>query len=184
MGSQVELDRPARAYAAFARSAEAMATDRGGGSADELPFRTPLRRWISRGLARPDALDIDHHLSTLFPPVRPRRYLEIRYLDVQPDAWLDVPVTLLTTLLYDASARDAAIEVLGGDPTLLGGWWSRAAVDPGDLGLRSLAVELFAIGARRARALEPGSLPPDGPDLVEEYATRFLGHSVEIGAAA
>lgn len=184
MGSQVEIDQPARAYAAFARLAEAIPIDRDDGSVADLPFRLPLGQWISRGLARPDAPDIDHHLSTLFPPVRPRRYLEIRYIDAQPDAWLDVPVTLFTTLLYDASARDQALEVVGGEPTVLADWWSRAAADPADHGLRHLAVELLAIGARRARALEPGSLPSHGPDLIEEYATRLLGKSGEIGTAA
>ena len=32
----------------------------------------------------PTTDDLDYHVSTLFPPVRPRGYLEVRYLDAQP----------------------------------------------------------------------------------------------------
>ena len=46
--------------------------------------------WIDGALPRPPtADDLDYHLSTLFPPVRPRGYLEVRYLDTQPGRdWL------------------------------------------------------------------------------------------------
>ncbi|MDX3002702.1 glutamate-cysteine ligase family protein [Kribbella solani] len=46
------------------------------------------------------------HVSTLFPPVRPRgRYLEIRFLDAQPPEALDEVVGALERLMYDAEHR-------------------------------------------------------------------------------
>jgi glutamate--cysteine ligase len=48
---------------------------------------------------RPTYDDLDYHLSTLFPPVRPRGYLEVRYLDAQPgDGWI-APTVLLAALM-------------------------------------------------------------------------------------
>ncbi|EEP69991.1 glutamate-cysteine ligase GCS2 [Micromonospora sp. ATCC 39149] len=47
--------------------------------------------WIAGALPRPPTTDdLEYHLSTLFPVVRPRGYLEIRYLDTQPGAGLAV----------------------------------------------------------------------------------------------
>lgn len=55
-------------------------------------------------LTPPD--DVDQHLSTLFPPVRPRgRYLEVRYPDVQRENVVGVLVTVLATLSYDDRMR-------------------------------------------------------------------------------
>ncbi|WP_344234951.1 glutamate-cysteine ligase family protein [Kribbella hippodromi] len=46
------------------------------------------------------------HVSTLFPPVRPRgRYLEVRFLDAQPPAALDQAVAELSRLMYDDMHR-------------------------------------------------------------------------------
>ena len=56
---------------------------------------------------RPTYDDLDYHLSTLFPPVRPRGYLEVRYLDAQPgDGW--IAPTLLLTALMSAPYRPGA----------------------------------------------------------------------------
>ena len=38
----------------------------------------------ARSTRPPTVDDLDYHLTTLFPPVRPRGYLEVRYLDTQP----------------------------------------------------------------------------------------------------
>ena len=58
--------------------------------ADWADGRVPARR-----AARPTVADLDYHLTTLFPPVRPRRFLEIRYLDSVPDdVWPAVVFTL------------------------------------------------------------------------------------------
>jgi glutamate--cysteine ligase len=61
----------------------------------------------------PEATEPRYHLSTLFPPVRPRGgYLEIRYLDSQPLARIGDAVATVTTLLYDARARREALDLL------------------------------------------------------------------------
>lgn len=72
----------------------------------DLTFRDWLRG--SPGQRRPTQADLDYHLSTLFPPVRPRGWLELRMTDAQNgDDWI-VPTVLAATLLNDPTAADAA----------------------------------------------------------------------------
>ena len=59
-----------------------------------------------------DHADVDYHLTTLFPPVRPRRWLEIRYLDSVPDALWPALAFALTTLPTIPQAADAAAEAV------------------------------------------------------------------------
>lgn len=64
-------------------------------------------------LPMPETADAAYHLSTLFPPVRPRAgYLELRYLDAQPPHRIDAAVRTVTTLLYDPRARRDALDLL------------------------------------------------------------------------
>jgi glutamate--cysteine ligase len=73
---------------------------------------TPFADWadglVLLGGRRPTTADLDYHLTTLFPPVRPRRWLEIRYLDSVPDELWPALVFLLVTLLDDPDAADIA----------------------------------------------------------------------------
>jgi glutamate--cysteine ligase len=55
--------------------------------------------------------DLAYHLTTMFTPVRPQGYLEVRYLDAQPgQQWLE-PTALLTALLARPSTVDSLLEV-------------------------------------------------------------------------
>lgn len=69
--------------------------------------------WLDEGDATLD--DWHHHLTTLFPEVRPRGYFEMRGADSIDPAWCPAPVALLGGLAYDDSAVADALEVLG-DP--------------------------------------------------------------------
>jgi iron(II)-dependent oxidoreductase len=57
---------------------------------------------------RPTVADLDYHLTTLFPPVRLRGWLELRYLDMLPDPLWQVAVLTGGALLDDPARRDAA----------------------------------------------------------------------------
>ena len=52
------------------------------------------------------------HLTTLFPAVRPRGWLELRAIDAPERAWWGVPPTLLAALLYDDLALAEVLDVL------------------------------------------------------------------------
>src|SRR5262245_39385605 len=61
----------------------------------------------------PAAGDPWYHLSTLFPPVRPRGgYLEIRYLDAQPLERIGEAVATVASLLGDRRVRRDALGLL------------------------------------------------------------------------
>jgi glutamate--cysteine ligase len=79
---------------------------------DFVPLRTPLRfgEWMYSGheLGYPTAADFDYHLTTLFPPVRPRGHFELRYIDSLPDPWWKVAVAVAACLLDDPEASEAA----------------------------------------------------------------------------
>jgi len=77
----------------------------------------------------PEAVDPTYHLSTLFPPVRPRGgYLELRFLDAQPAQRLAEVVRTVATLMYKPSARRLACELLAPNLDRLDSAWASAAM--------------------------------------------------------
>lgn len=73
------------------------------------------------------------HLTTLFPPVRPRgRYLEVRFPDCRPAEQALPLLAGLARLLYDDDRRRAALTSLAGEQHRLGTLWEDAAQGHGD----------------------------------------------------
>lgn len=102
--------------------------------------------WVAGAWPRPPTVDdLDYHLTTLFPPVRPHGYLEVRYLDAQPgDRWI-TPVALLTALLSTPATVDAVLDVClpVGDR-----WLAAARHGPADRELARAAAAVADLGAR------------------------------------
>ncbi|HWM72596.1 MAG TPA: glutamate-cysteine ligase family protein [Nocardioides sp.] len=74
---------------------------------------------------------IGQHLSTLFPPVRPRgRYLEVRFLDGQPDHLVGRIAGLLADLLYDDDRRRHVLALVAPKQHRLADLWHTAARTP------------------------------------------------------
>lgn len=123
--------------------------------------------------------DLEYHLTTLFPPVRPRRWLEIRYLDSVPDDIWPAVVFTLVTLLDDPAAAEIAT---GATAPVSGEWDLAARAGLADPGLRAAATTCVAAAAERAPAeladamarlladVEAGRCPGDDfSDLVVEH---------------
>jgi glutamate--cysteine ligase len=74
------------------------------------PTGLTFRDWLrGAGERRPTADDLAYHLTTLWPPVRPHGHLELRVIDAQPaDGWM-VPAAVVSALLDDPVAADAAM---------------------------------------------------------------------------
>lgn len=91
---------------------------------------------------RPGIDDLRYHLTTLFPPVRPAGYFEVRYLDAQPGAGWQVPIAVLHALLSSpAAAADATAAAAGtGDR-----WGDAARLGLADPELRAAAVALLEV---------------------------------------
>ncbi|AZS83564.1 ergothioneine biosynthesis glutamate--cysteine ligase EgtA [Streptomyces griseoviridis] len=73
----------------------------------EVPEGLTFREWTRSGT--PTRADLDYHITTLFPPVRPRGHLELRMIDAQPgdDGWI-VPLAVTAALFDDAEAAETA----------------------------------------------------------------------------
>jgi glutamate--cysteine ligase len=104
--------------------------------------------WVAgRGAAGlldpPTVADLDYHLTTFFPPVRPHGYLEVRYLDAQPGPrWLH-PVALLAALLDRPSTVDRVREIC--EP--VADQWHRAArFGLAEKGIAAVARQVVDLG--------------------------------------
>lgn len=145
-------DDPAGDWVRYALAAPLTCVRRDGGCWDAPPGAT-LAGWLGGALPFPPTVtDVDYHLSTLFPPVRPRGYLEVRYLDAQPgDDWI-APVAVLATLLDDRRTTSAALDLAG--PTA-GHWVEAFRCGLADPGLRRTATAVLDLAARRLDSVEP-----------------------------
>ena len=124
-GRHLDLADPVGAYYAFAAAAP----------------RLPI----------PATADPRYHLSTLFPPVRPRGgYLEIRYLDAQPIDRIGDVVAVVSVLLTEARARRDALDLLLPKAGQLQADWTSAAAgeSPDAAALLSIAGAQVLAGAR------------------------------------
>jgi glutamate--cysteine ligase len=126
---------------------------------DWVPFADWADGRVLLGDRRATVGDLNYHLTTLFPPVRPRRFLEIRYLDSVPDPDWPALVFTLTTLLDDPVAADIAAEAT--EPVAMA--WDRAAqIGLGDRLLAEAApAELEESMGRLVRSVEQGRCPAD-----------------------
>jgi glutamate--cysteine ligase len=81
---------------------------------DSAPWAVPagltFRDWLAgAGPRRPTEEDLAYHLTTLFPPVRPHGFYEVRVIDAQQGGDWATVATVVTALLEDPAAMDAAL---------------------------------------------------------------------------
>jgi glutamate--cysteine ligase len=177
---------PRDTYAAYALDAELMVVRREGSPSWTAPRGLTFRGWLrGHGERRPTVDDLTYHLSTLFPPVRPRGHLELRMIDAQPgdDGWV-VPAAVAWALFEDPQAADtamAAAEPLasgnGHQPhngTSNGNPWLRAAHDGlADPQLARASQQCFqAADAALARADAPADIRRSVAEFTERYVLR------------
>lgn len=160
---------PVEAWSRYALEAPVMALRRKAAPWLAGPGMT-FREWLHAGgsSGHPSHDDFVHHLSTLFPPVRPRGCLELRMVDAQPPAYWPVPLAVATALLDDPAAADAARAAT--EPVR--DRWLRAARD-------ALQDPPLARSARACFAAVQEALPRLGADasltaLVAQYADRYV----------
>jgi glutamate--cysteine ligase len=92
-------------YAGFALWAPAMFLRTEDGA--YLPFC----EWVRRGVA--GGVELDAHLTTLFPEVRPKGYFEVRAIDALAPFWYAAPILLIAGLVWDERALADAAALLG-----------------------------------------------------------------------
>jgi glutamate--cysteine ligase len=177
-----DADLPAT-WAAYALDAQVMCVRSDEAGDWTAPPGLRLRDWVrgsdgSAALRAPTTEDLTYHLSTLFPPVRPRGHFELRMIDAQPgDGWV-VPVAVASALLSDAQAAGAAMAAAerlwhpdganGQDP-----WLLAASVGPAHPRIARADRECFA-AARDALARQrtPAAILAAVDDFIERYVSK------------
>jgi glutamate--cysteine ligase len=118
-----------------------------------VTHRVPFADWADGrellGGRRPTRYDLEYHLTTLFPPVRPRQWLEIRYLDSVPAAIWPAVVFTLGTLLDDPVAAGIAADAV--EPVATA-WDTAARIGLDDPRIHTAANRCVAVAAERAPA--------------------------------
>jgi glutamate--cysteine ligase len=160
---------PVRDWADFALGARVLLVRQGDRSlpvVDDLTFAG----WMAAGHESgwPTVEDFRYHLTTLFPPVRARGWLELRMVDALADPWWRSAVAVSTTLLEDPEAAEGA--ALAAAPCA--GRWVDAA-------RHGLTHPVLAAGARACfelalEALERGGADPSAVAATAEYAERYV----------
>jgi glutamate--cysteine ligase len=142
-----------------------------------------FRQWTRRRHPRPPTVsDLEFHLSTLFPPVRPQGHLELRMIDAQPgpDGWL-VPLAVTAALFDDPAATETAYRAVKPLADLAGGLrpprnplWRRAArhglADPD---LHAAALACFSAAAEALPRLDADARVCSAvADFTDRYVAR------------
>lgn len=119
--------------------------------------------WMRDGhhLGHPTADDLAYHLTTLFPPVRPRGWLELRMIDMPGRQWWPVPVLVADVLIDAGDLLGAVIDDSAGDR------WEAAA-------RHGLDDPVLAEAARVCFDAATEQLTGAAAGIVEEYAERFV----------
>lgn len=135
---------PVSAWAEYALDANVMLirSSTSDYAAVDRPFS--FREWIEHGhpAGWPTADDLDYHLTTLFPPVRPRGWLELRMLDALPTPFWHVAAAVITALLDDPDGGAAAEEAA----TKSAGLWTDAAqLGMGHPAIAEVASTVFSL---------------------------------------
>ena len=142
----VEVD-PSADYARYALEAPLMLRPQEGRSWT-VDHHITFNEWLEKPggfpAGPPTIDDLKYHLTTLFPPIRPRGAVEVRYLDAQrADGWV-IPLAVVFAIIEDERCRAAALEVCRDTEDL----WVEAARDGlANPALRSSAAELMEIAA-------------------------------------
>ncbi|GAB2800963.1 ergothioneine biosynthesis glutamate--cysteine ligase EgtA [Actinoallomurus bryophytorum] len=154
-------DDPVTAWAEYALDARVMLLRDGWVPDPGMTFR----EWITDG--RPDVTDLAYHLTTLFPPVRPQGWLELRMIDALPEPYWPVPIAVVAALIEDPMAADIAAEAT--EPAA-DRWWQAARLGLTDPVLGRAARRCFEAARDALPRLGASALVP----LVDDYTERFV----------
>ncbi|MDQ3578026.1 MAG: glutamate-cysteine ligase family protein [Actinomycetota bacterium] len=148
-------DDPAQSWARHVLDAPLLCLRRGTGGWD-APRGVTFADWIDGALPTvPSTADLDYHMSTLFPPIRPHGYFEVRYLDAQNGTDWITPAALLVALMASRTLVDSVVDACEPVADL---WMDAARHGLGVPAIAKAAYEVLALGIDAVAAL---GLPDD-----------------------
>ena len=166
------------AYSRYALDAQLMLVRRDNGDWAAPPGLT-FRDWTQGawrnhpGLSQPTLGDLDYHLTTLFPPVRARGALELRYLDAQSvDHWR-VMAAVVAALIDDPGVADAVHSAVA---SVQDRWEDAARYGLADDDLAKSAITCMAIAreslSRTGQQEQTRQVLAEVDDFIETYTSR------------
>ncbi|MFJ7074430.1 ergothioneine biosynthesis glutamate--cysteine ligase EgtA [Streptomyces sp. NPDC098781] len=180
---------PRVTWARYVLDAHVVCIRRGEGAPWTAPADLTFRDWVRHRRPRvPTIGDLRYHMSTLFPPVRPRGHLEFRMIDAQPgDDWI-VPLAVVKALLDDSKALDAALcaveAVWRGSERPIDLWIRSARDGLADPGLAEAALVCFeAAQAALCRSSASSLIIKYVESFVERYVSRGRSPADDLLAA-
>ncbi|MCA1838880.1 MAG: glutamate-cysteine ligase family protein [Actinomycetota bacterium] len=166
-------DDPVSVWARYALNAQVILIgphgERFGHAGRNFTFKNWIQHGHETGFPTPD--DLDYHLTTLFPPIRPKAWLEIRMIDALPEPYWRAAVTAWVVLLHDVEAGERAERATAATANM----WKDAAVD----GLADTAIAESAITCMQAALDGAQRMDVGATDLaaLAEFADRFTFRS-------
>jgi glutamate--cysteine ligase len=132
-----------------------------------------LAEWVAgtTPYPRPTYDDLAYHLSTLFPPVRPQGWLELRSIDALPDDLWPVAVAVTAALVEDPVAGETALAAVE----------SAAAVEPAAYAREALADPRVRAAAEACFTAAAQALPRLGAAGLVEGVDAYLDRYVARG---
>ncbi len=167
---------PTEAYVRYALNAPVMivhsikADQRSWAVDKNFTFTDWITAFEDLGIRAPTWADLEYHLTTLFPPVRPRGAVEVRYLDAQRgDRWV-VPLAVLFAIIEDADVTDRVLEVT---EVTAGRWLDAARFGLADRDLATSATALLEIAtASLERSAAPSWIGERVARFADDYTQR------------
>jgi glutamate--cysteine ligase len=160
---------PADAWARYALAARVMLIQAGASQFQPVRENLTFAGWMAEGheLGYPTDADFAYHLTTLFPPVRPKGWLELRMIDALPGPWWQAALAVTTALLDDPDALDTAERTCR---PVADCWGDAAAHGLSHPGLASAARSCFAAALDALPRL--GVDPAPAAAFVDRYVDR------------
>jgi glutamate--cysteine ligase len=160
-------DDPVATWVEYVLDAPLLCLRRPGGRWD-APAGVTFADWMAGALPEPPTtMDLDYHISTLFPPVRPQGYFEVRYIDAQAGSGWITPAALVTALTADPATVDA---VAAACEPAADRWVIAAKFGLADPVIAAAARKVIDIGTRAVAGL---GLAPDLAQAVIDDLARF-----------
>ena len=163
---------PARAWLHYALAADVMFINREGSQGDDGIGLAPglsFGRWMAHGhqVGWPTVEDFRYHLSTLFPPIRPRGWLELRVLDALPGWIRDVATLTVATSCTGQAGRELRRRL----PPTRQLWLAAARHGLRHPVLHTAAQELFAVVSDNLGRV---SSQQGHADLLQAYRSSYV----------
>lgn len=172
--SALRCGEPVTDWTSFALDARMMLLRLEDGSCRQVEGRVTLASWLEHGHCGtwPGENDVAYHLTTLFPPVRLRGWLELRFLDSLPAPWWRAAaVTTATILGNDDVGR--LLEATASHHRTFDQWSLAARRGMGDPGLAAVALACVQCAAEVS-----------GDPVVAEFMERFTSRGRAPGLDA